>query len=72
MVNCSISNHDIIDCGHLWLMVYCISLLKSWMILKAALAPLWKSEAAKRANRMEGGECERGEKANDTIECGRS
>ena len=52
-------------------MVYCISLLKSWMILKAALAPLVKSEAAKRAKRMEGGECERGEKANETIECGR-
>ena len=52
-------------------MVYCISLLKSWMILKA-LAALVKSEAAKRAKRMEGGEWERGEKAKETIECGRS
>ena len=60
-------------CTDLWLMVYCISLLKSWMILKA-LAALEKSDAAaaKRAKRMEGGECARGEKANDTIECGRS
>ena len=52
-------------------MVYCISLLKSWMILKAALParPPWgKREAAKRAKRMEGGEWERGEKAKETIE----
>ena len=58
-------------------MVYCISLLKSWMILKAAALPPprppWgKREAAKRAKRMEGGEWERGEKAKETIECGRS
>ena len=52
------------------LMVYCISLLKSWMILNAALAApaREKNEAAKRAKRMEGGEWERGEKANETIE----